>query len=95
MRAIKGMSPQSAAASSERGAMVDGESGRDESVDGGPGGRGIAMGRLGFSVAEVGRGGRERTVDVSPGTRRTTSFWMLRGFWKHESVKNMNARGED
>jgi hypothetical protein len=30
--------------------------------------------RFGFSVEEVVRGGRERTVDVSPGMRRTTSF---------------------
>jgi hypothetical protein len=36
----------------------------------------MAMGILAFSVVEVGRGGRERTVDVSPGTRRTTSFCM-------------------
>ncbi len=40
------------------------------------------MGRFGFSVADVGRGGRESTVDVSPGTRRTTSFWMVCGFWR-------------
>lgn len=49
---------------------------------GGLGGRGMVMGRLGFSVADVGSGGRDNTVDVSPGTRRTTSFWMLCGFWE-------------
>ena len=37
-------------------------------------GTGIGMGMLGFSVEEVGRGGRESTVDVRPGTGRTTSF---------------------
>ena len=45
-----------------------------DSADGlgsrGSGGSGMAMGRLGFSVAEVGRGGRERTVDVSLGQGR-------------------------
>jgi hypothetical protein len=51
----------------------------------------MAMGRLGFSVAEVGRGGRERTVDVSPGTRRTTSFWMLWGFWKEVGMKGSSG----
>ena len=61
----------------------------------GPGGRGMVMGRFGFSVADVGRGGRESTVDVSPGTRRTTSFWMLCGFWEHESVKNVRVSRED
>ena len=43
----------------------------------GSGGSGMGMGKWGFSVAEVGRGGRERRVDVKPGTRRTTSFCML------------------
>jgi hypothetical protein len=62
---------------------------------GGLGGRGMVMGRFGFSVADVGRGGRESTVDVSPGTRRTTSFWMLCGFWEHESVKDASASRED
>lgn len=49
----------------------------EDGVDGGrSGGAGMAMGMLAFSVVEVGRGGRERTVEVSPGTRRTTSFCM-------------------
>jgi len=56
----------------EEGSSI-GEGGVD---GGGSGGAGMAMGTLAFSVVEVGRGGRERTVDVSPGTRRTTSFWM-------------------
>jgi hypothetical protein len=57
-------------------------------VGGGGSGRwGMAMGRLEFSMAEVGRGGRESTVDVSPGTRRTTSFWTLCGFWEHERAR--------
>lgn len=80
---MKGIPPQSAAASSERGSIEEGSSGGADGVNsGGSGGRGMGMGTLGFSVAEVGSGGRERTVDVSPGTRRTTSFWMLFGFWK-------------
>ena len=58
-------------------------------VGGGSGGSGMAMGRLEFSVAEVGRGGRESTVDVSPGTSRTTSFWMLCEFWEDESVTDV------
>ncbi len=66
---------------------------KDGAVDGGLGGRGMAMGRLGFLVAEVGSGGRESTVDVSPGTRRTTSFWMECVFWEDESQK-VKARGK-
>jgi hypothetical protein len=33
-------------------------------------------GKVWFSVAEVGRGWMESTVDVGPETRRTTNFWM-------------------
>jgi hypothetical protein len=69
--------------------------GEDEVGSGGSGGRGMEMGTLRFSMAEVGRGGRESTVDVIPGTRRTTSFWMLCGFWEHELVMNVDANGED
>jgi len=43
----------------------------------------MAMGRLGFSIAKVGRGASESTVDVRPGTR-TTGFWTLCGFWEYE-----------
>ncbi len=50
----------------------------------------MVMGRSGFLVAEVGSGGSESTVDVSPGTRRTTNFWMLCVFWEHESVNDVN-----
>ena len=39
---------------------------------GGSGGRGIEMGTLRFSMAEVGRGGKESTVDAIPGTRMVT-----------------------
>ncbi len=42
--------------------------------DGGTSGSVMGAGRSGFSVAEVGRGGRERTVGAKPGTRRTTSL---------------------
>jgi len=60
------------------------EEGRSAGVDGvGVGGSegGIEMGTLEFSVAAVEVGGRESTVDVRPGIRRTTNFWMLCGFW--------------
>src|SRR5258708_23713595 len=52
-----------------------------------------ATGRLGYSVAEVGSRGRENTIDVSPGTRVKTSFWMQCGVWEHESQK-VSTRGE-
>ena len=52
------------------------------------------MGRLGFSVAEVGRGGRERMVDVKPGMRRTTSFCMLCVFCEPLST-NGTIAGEE
>ena len=70
-----------AAASSE---WVSREERRSEGSDavGGRGsdGRGVGIGRLGFFVAEVGSGGRKRTLDDKPGMRRTTSFCMLRVF---------------
>jgi hypothetical protein len=51
------------------------------------------MGTLGFSVTEVGRGERERTVDVSPGTRRAQlAFGCCVG---SGNMKNMNARGNE
>lgn len=34
----------------------------------------VCISRLGFFVVEVGDGGRERTVDGKPGTRRMTSL---------------------
>ena len=68
--------------------------GEGEVVGGGLGGKGTAMGMLGFSVAEAGIKETERTVDVSPGTRRPISFWMECGFWEDESQK-VRARGED
>lgn len=45
-------------------------------VEEGDDGKGSEIGRLGFEVADVGRGGRERTVWVRPGMRRTTTFWI-------------------
>jgi hypothetical protein len=90
VRAMKGIPPKSAAASSERGSTEGGRSGGEDGVGGGgSAGSGMAMGRLEFSVAEVGRGGRESTVEVSPGTSRTTSFWMLCEFWGDESVTDV------
>ena len=68
--------------------------GEDGAGGGGSGGRGMEMGTLRFSMAEVGRGGREDTVDVT-GTRRTTRFRMLCGSWEHEIVKNADTNGED
>jgi hypothetical protein len=61
--------------------MEDGSSIGGDGLGGSGFGRGgMAMGTLAFSVEEVGRGGRERVVNVRPGTRRTTSFWMDCGF---------------
>jgi hypothetical protein len=60
--------------------------GSDTAGGGGSDGRGMGMGRLGFFVAEVGRGGSERTVEVKPGTRRTTSFCMLCVFCEPMSI---------
>ena len=49
-----------------------GRSGGEDVGGGGPGGRGMEMRTLRFSMAEVRRGGRISTVDAIPGTRRTT-----------------------
>ena len=58
----------------------------------------MGMSRLGFEVAEVGRGGRERTVawtvDIKPGMRRTTRFCMLGVFCEPLSLENNNRGGE-
>lgn len=43
-------------------------------------GRGISSGRCGFAVADVGRGGRERTSGVNPGISNATTFCTDRGF---------------
>jgi hypothetical protein len=44
-------------------------------------GRGIERGRLGFDVADVGRGGNERRGGVMPGIKRATTFLIEREFW--------------
>jgi hypothetical protein len=78
---MKGIPSYSATASSECGLVEEGRSGSKGREDvTGSGGREMVIGRLGFSVAEVGRGVRESTMDVSPEIRRTTSFWMFCGF---------------
>ena len=70
-----------AAASSEWVSREERRSEGSDAVGGGESdGRGVGIGRLGFFVAEVGSGGRKRTLDVKPGMRRTTSFCMLRVF---------------
>ena len=54
------------------------EVGRSEWLDG-VGGGSVGMGLVWVDwgpVAEVRKGGRESTVDVKPGTRRTTIFCM-------------------
>ena len=38
------------------------------------GGCGIESGKLGFDVADVGKGGRERSDGVRPGISRVTTF---------------------
>ena len=74
--------------------MGEGRSDGPDRVGAGSDGSGMGIGRLGFEVAEVGRGGRDRTVDVKPGMRRTTSFCMLCVFCEPLNVEN-NTRGED
>jgi hypothetical protein len=44
-------------------------------------GRGIERGRLGFEVADVGRGGSESRGAVMPGIKRATTFLIERVFW--------------
>ena len=46
-------------------------------------GSGIDKGRCGFTVADVGRGGRESTSGVRPGIKSATTFCTDRGFCKH------------
>ena len=54
----------------------------------------VWVGYIGVRSDEAGRGGRERTVDVKPGMRRTTSFCMLCVFCEPLNTEN-NTRGED
>ena len=42
---------------------------------------GMAMGRLRFSVTEVGRGGRERTVDVKPWDEKDDGLLPVESLW--------------
>jgi len=37
---------------------------------------GIGIGRLGFEVVEVGKGGSARISGVNPGIKRTPTFWI-------------------
>jgi hypothetical protein len=67
----------SVAASSEWSSTEESGSGGWDLVGGGGyGRRGIGIARLGFSMAEaeVGKGDRERAVDVKPGMRRPTKL---------------------
>jgi hypothetical protein len=87
VRVMNGTPPYNAAASSELGSTLEGRSGgSDTAGGGGSDGRGMGMGRLGFFVAGVGRGGSERTVEVKPGARMTTSFCMLYVFCEPMSI---------
>lgn len=52
----------------------------DESSAGPAGGSGTARGKLGFAVAEVGRGGSEMMSGVMPGNRIATTFCTDLGF---------------
>ena len=75
VRVMNGMPLESAAASSNCGSMDAGKSGGEDGLGGGgSGGRGMEMGTLRFSMADVGMGGWESMADAIPGTRRTTSF---------------------
>lgn len=46
----------------------------------GYGSRGMESGKLGFEVADVGRGGKASRSEVSPGTRSATTFWIMLAF---------------
>lgn len=72
--------------------MEEGGSGGLDEVSGrGSGGSGIGMSKLEFSMPEVGRDSRERTVDVKPGA---TIFCVLSVCRKPMS-KNDTLAGED
>jgi hypothetical protein len=43
-------------------------------------GNGISTGTLGLSIADVETGGNEMVFPVIPTARRTTTFWIDRGF---------------
>jgi hypothetical protein len=43
-------------------------------------GNGISTGTFGLSMADVEIGGKEMAVPVNPTARRTTTFWIDRGF---------------
>jgi len=43
-------------------------------------GNGISTGTLGLSIADVEIGGNEMDFPVIPTVRRTTTFWIDRGF---------------
>jgi len=44
-------------------------------------GNGISTGTLGLSIADVEIGGNEMDFPVIPTARRTTTFWIDRGFY--------------
>jgi hypothetical protein len=91
---MKGMSQQSAAASSEHRSTEEGRSNDEDGMGSGrSGGRGMSMGSL-DSRWRMWKGEGERVQCVSPGTRRTW-FWMLCGFWEHESVKDVRTKRKD
>ena len=43
--------------------------------------RGIESGRFGFTVADVGSGGRLSRSGVNPGTSKVTTFWIMFVFY--------------
>lgn len=45
------------------------------------GNKGIGNGILGFTVAEVGIGGRPKSSGVRPGINKATTFWMSWAFY--------------
>lgn len=49
-------------------------------------GRGIANGKFGFAVADVGKGGRARSDGVKPGMSSVTTLYIDRAFCKGLSI---------
>jgi hypothetical protein len=50
--------------------------------------RGMESGRFGLEVAEVGKGGKERILGVTPGMRSATTFWIMLTFFLRYSVND-------
>jgi hypothetical protein len=64
-------------------------------VSGGEG-NGISTGTLWLSMADVDVGGSEIDFPVNPTVRRTTTFWIDRGFWVQSlSTGRLHSRWDE